>query len=93
MYAFDGRGTFRIDNGYAPPNITMSASNRTWIQREIDEHLILRHGPRAQPPYTSYTYANALYVDGHAASSHTGYLAGTRDGGISVKDVDWRRPW
>jgi prepilin-type N-terminal cleavage/methylation domain-containing protein len=92
IYAYDGRGSFRTDQGFTGvPNNTNAY--RTAIQGEIDDHLIPRHGPRTTTPRNMFKYVNALYIDGHATTSVPGYVAGVTDGGISPKDTDWRRSW
>jgi prepilin-type processing-associated H-X9-DG protein len=86
IYAYDGRGTFRIDNGNPYPNsgaYTMTAANKTNLQQEIDQHMLFRHGKRA-PNKAPFSQINALFFDGHAE--------GNIDG-VKPSQIDWRRPW
>lgn len=61
VYAFDGEGTFRIDQG-----------NYNERQKEIDGHIFYRHGPAREDAdhlRRAFKYVNALYFDGHAESA------------------------
>jgi prepilin-type processing-associated H-X9-DG protein len=88
VYATDGRGTFRIDNGGTIVNATYRAN----VQSDIDQHVIFRHGVlRASPTrifsgfvYDAYQQTNVLYMDGHAAGAIEA---------VTTADTDWRRQW
>jgi prepilin-type N-terminal cleavage/methylation domain-containing protein/prepilin-type processing-associated H-X9-DG protein len=85
IYAFDGRGTFRVDNGNPYPRsgtITMTVGNKTNIQSEIDDHILYRHG-RPRPGWAN-SEVNALFFDGHAEGNITS---------VKPYQVDFRRAW
>jgi prepilin-type N-terminal cleavage/methylation domain-containing protein/prepilin-type processing-associated H-X9-DG protein len=86
VYAFDGRGTTRIDSGNPYPNpgaASLTLATKTAIQTgEIDSHLMFRHG-RPKTGWANSQF-NALFFDGHAE----GNLETLRP-----YQIDFRRPW
>jgi len=80
VLGFDGRGTFRIDQG----GTLTSTTYRNSLQSEISDHIVYRHGTVKRTVGIGRQFANVIFYDGHAET--VGRL-------LTPADTDWRRAW